>query len=81
MGELQLSAAKSQLAEAEGDGRVCRADREGLVTIVMVLLLLFLRVHPETQEKEGLLENQYVTRHVWMNADCQSGCQREIKCN
>lgn len=37
-------------------------------------------MHQEIQEKEGLLENQYVLL-FWMNVDTQSGLQQEIKCN
>lgn len=60
------SPAKSQLAETEFDGGVYRAGRhyhhsDGF--------LFSLRVHQEIQEKEGLLENQYVTCRVWINAD------------
>ena len=72
---------ESQLAKSESDGGMCRVHREDLVTTVMAFFLLSLRVHQETQEKEGLLENQYVTCRVWMNADCQTGCQRKIKYN
>lgn len=60
------SPAKSQLTEIEFDGGLYRAGRD--YRRVDGFLFSF-RVHQEIQEKEGLLENQYVTCRVWINAD------------
>lgn len=59
------SPAKSQLAETEFDGGLYRVDRDYHHSDGF---LFSLRVHQEIQEKEGLLENQYVTCRVWINA-------------
>lgn len=60
------SPAKSQLAETEFDGGLYRVDRDYHHSDGF---LFSPRVHQEIQEREGLLENQYVTCRVWINAD------------